>query len=454
VIDDPQWVSPFGIVMYGSMSELALMSSAGASWVVTTFNWSGVQPTENGALNWADYDAQFLAAKLAGMDVAVLVASVPDWARGTCTNSGGCPGMNVGALARFLGLAAERYDGDGVADAPGNPVVKYWTLFAEPDYCGYYVDGTCVPRKGEDFKGLWGFHGAEYAQMLASVRQAIKAFSPRAVVTNGGLAFDYFVQRDENQPLGIYDRYFAAEVFAARGGSAMDMLAVHYYPVTMGDWIQKLNELYRTGGDGAAQAQMRSLPLISPEMGYWSTGDYSNEAMQARRLVQMFTRGQAGGVQRMAWFALFDGDPALDTESHGLFRGQDLNSPKPAYWAYRTMTTRMHGFRYQGRFYSGRDDLPPCLWDHEAYEFRRAADGARLLVAWANPGNQNPDNVSGLIVLANRLTATSHLSLSQANPNVLTSTVIEDGGAGDLDGKVDGQIWLKIGLDPVYLLLQ
>ena len=66
----------------------------------------------------------------------------------------------------------------------------------------------------------------------------------------------------------------------------MDALAVHYYPITMGDWGQKLSQLYGTVNDAGSQAQLRALPVISPEMGYWSSG-VSDESQQARRLVQM-----------------------------------------------------------------------------------------------------------------------------------------------------------------------
>lgn len=455
VIDDPQWVSPFGVVMYGAISDaagLARMREAGASWVVTMLQWSAVEPTE-GAQNWSIYDAQFLAAKQAGMDVAVLVMNVPVWARGTCTNSGGCPEMNIRALARFLAAAAERYDGDGNADAPGSPTIKYWTLFAEPDYCGVLVGGECTvrPGYGEEFKGLWGRNGAAYVSVLSAARGAIKAAAPNALVMNGGLAFDWFLQQPYASGPGIYDRLFMADAIANGAWQHMDMLAVHYYPITMGDWAQKLNELFATGRD-AIESQMRSLPLISPEMGYWSSGD-SDELQQARRLVQMFVRGLANNVQRLAWFAVFDGSPEHPTESHGLFRNRDLANPKPAYWAYRTMTTALHGFRYHSAYHTEPGAIR-SLWDHEAYEFHRAADGARMLVAWANSGEQaNPDGISDLVISGGRVTLASHLSLSAANPNVLSLVDVQDGGAGDADGQVDGRITLKIGLEPVYVRL-
>ncbi|NPV06358.1 MAG: hypothetical protein HPY83_00170 [Anaerolineae bacterium] len=458
LIGDPQWVSPFGIVMYGGLDEATLtrMRSAGSSWVVTMLSWQRVESSQ-GSLNWSTYDAEFLAAKNAGMmDVAVLVTGVPEWARGTSyPYPGGGPGMNVGALASFLGQAAERYDGDGVADAPGRPVVKYWTLFAEPDYCGYVSNGVCVPRLGEEYKGVWGISGQAYAQMLQVARAAIKAAAPRALVMNGGVAFDYFTHITYENPTrkGIYVRQFMADVIAAGGGQHMDMLAVHYYPVSMADWAEKLTQLFGTVYSQSQSEQMRSLPLISPEMGYWSSEDAgSSERLQAARLVQMFTRGLSQGVQRLAWFAVFDGPPDVPTESHGLFRGSNPNDPRPAFWAYKTMTTVLYGFRYEAPLYTEPAGFPSS-WDHEAYLFRRAADDARMVVAWANGGAQNPDGVSELVLDASRVTVVNMLGLSATNPHVPRSLVVQDGLGADLDGQANGQIMLRITQEPVYILL-
>jgi hypothetical protein len=462
LIADPQWVSPFGIDIYGTLSAstgLIEMKNAGASWVVTYFGWQDVEPVR-GAANWASYDAQFLAAKKAGMEIGVLVSGVPNWARGTTyPYTGGGPGMLVAEFADFLARAAERYDGDGVADAPGSPVVKYWTLFAEPDYCGFLQNGVCTPRsEGEAFKGGWGMSGAAYAAMLQEARDAIKRAAPNAVVTNGGLAFDYFFGETYPTPSnpnrqGIYVRNFLADVIAAGGRQYMDMLAVHFYPVTMSNWVDKLAALYNTARDGTQRQQMLSLPLISPEMGFWSSeAGGSSEQMQAIRLVQMFTRGLSQGIQRMAWFAVFDGSPDIPTEIHGLFRGNDLNSPKPAYWAYKTLTFQLHGFRYERAYYTEAGS--PTGWDHEAYLFHRRADDARMLVAWANPGSQNPDGVSEVVVDGPQVTVVNMLGgLSQSNPYDFQRLVIQDGSANDADGQANGRVTVRVTQEPVYILL-
>ena len=423
---DPQWVSPFGIDMYDSISDaqgLAKMRQAGASWVVTTMDWSSVQPTQSGPRDWSHYDQAFAEANAAGMDVCVLVTGVPEWARGSYPYPGGGPGMNVEALAGFVAAAAARYSGVN----PALPVVKYWTLFAEPDY------GMYPPRPGEEFKGGWGNYGRDYATMLSSVYRAIKSANAKAVVANGGAAFDYFTDTTYPNPdrKGIYVRRFLADVIANGGQQYMDMLAVHYYQLVMSSWFDKLAALYATG------IKAGSVPVISPEMGYWSDPqDASGEHDQAVHLVKMFVTGIANGVKRLAWFAVFDGDPSAPLEQHGLFRGSDLNQPKPAYWAYRTMTYELNSFSYKGM---DRQDR------YESYVFQRSLDGAQRMVAWANA-----DTVP-VTIKASRVSLVSMLGIASAMQASPVPQIISDGGPGDADRSANGQVVITLTTDPVYI---
>ena len=419
---DPRWVSPFGIDMYGGISDgqgLAKMRQAGASWVVTTMDWSSVQPTQSGPLDWSHYDQAFADANAAGMDVCVLVLGVPDWADGT--------GM-TGHLAEFVAAAAERYDGDGDAnDAPGSPVVEYWSFFGEPDS-----------------KDGWGNRGEDYAQMLSLVYPSVKAANPGAVVMNGGIAFSDFVD-DPASNLKQFVRGFMDAVIAAGGRQYMDMLAVHFYPTLIGTWAEKVAMLYDTARDQQVGDQMRSLPLISPEMGYWSyPQEASGERDQAVHLVKLFVTGIANGVKRLAWFAVFDGNPAVPTELHGLFRGSDLNQPKLSYWAYRTMTYELNSFSYKGMDHqeSGKS---PWQYTYEGYVFQRNLDGAQRMVAWANAGTVP------VAIKASRVSLVSMLGIASAMQASPVPQIVSDGGPGDADRSANGQVVITLTTDPVYI---
>ncbi len=73
---------------------------------------------------------------------------------------------------KFVRATVERYDGDGINDAPGSPVVTYWELYNEPDASIYVL--------GDDWHKGWGSTGAEYAEMLSVAYEAIKQANPKA----------------------------------------------------------------------------------------------------------------------------------------------------------------------------------------------------------------------------------------------------------------------------------
>ncbi|WP_322798540.1 beta-galactosidase, partial [Thermoflexus sp.] len=325
---DPGWRSPIGIVMYGSVNHqegLARMQEAGAKWVVTTLSWQAIEP-QRGQRDWTAFDEKVQNAQAAGMQVFVLFMNNPSWAAPYPDG----PVTNTQDLEAFLTAAAERYNADGVDDAPGSPRVAAWSFYAEPD--------ADDPRY--QWKGHWGSRPREYAQMLARAAQIIRRKDPQAWVTNGGLAYDWF--KEEGGP---FVRSFLTDTLRAlneMGGAGrfLDAIAVHYYPIAAHRWptlrekVQEIRSILARHGVG-------ELPIVIPEMGYWSEPVpeapflNSDEDQQARRLVQMFIRGWAERVSLMAWFAVFDDGPG--TEAHGLFRGRDLNQPKLAYVAYRTL---------------------------------------------------------------------------------------------------------------------
>ncbi|MEM2445714.1 MAG: beta-galactosidase [Candidatus Bathyarchaeia archaeon] len=330
---NPGWRSPLGITMYGPVNEaegLTAMREAGARWVVTVLSWAAVEP-QRGQRDWTFFDEKVRNAQAAGMQVFVLFHDNPAWA--AAHPSG--PVTDTQDLLNFLTAAVERYDGDGVNDAPGSPRVAAWSFYAEPDA----GDPAHYP-----WKGHWGQRPEDYARMLKQAAEIIHGEDPQAWVTNGGLAYDWFQENG-----GPFVRTFLTDTLRAlndMGGARryLNAVAVHYYPIS-GDRWPTIREKLREIRGIMERHGVGDLPIVVPEMGFWS-GAGSNEDLQARRLVQMFIRGWAEGAPFMAWFAVFDHGP--DTEAHGLFRDHDLNQPKPAYYAYRTLAQELFQASYVG----------------------------------------------------------------------------------------------------------
>ena len=419
---DPTYVSPFGIVMYGQVDDasgLQAMEDAGSKWVTTMLLWSDIEPTK-GSYDWSSFDTKAQNAQAARMSLFVLFTGNPSWAAALP----GGPVTDTQDLVHFVTLMAERYDCDGVDDAPGSPCVHYWSFYAEPDNGN--IDRA---RAG---KGFWGNNGTGYAAMLSQVAPAIRAADPQAKVFIGGIAYDYF------EPNGPFVRSFLTDTLSALnaypGGAEayIDAVTFHYYPInptwsSIRDKALEIRGIMERHGIG-------DLPMICPEMGYWSAEEAgSNETVQARRLVQMFVRGMSVGLEQMSWFAVFDAPPEkvseYPTEEHGLFPYNDLTHPKQAYYAYRTLVQELGGARYL---------RPLGASNVEGYVFRMP-EGYEKTVLWATSSSTSVSFPYSCLRLVDT-TGNVYSPIRDGDPN------------WDWDGKVNGEIALGIYLDaPFYV---
>lgn len=148
--------------------------------------------------------------------------------------------QDMEALQTWLGLAVERYDGDGLDDAPGLSIpVKVWQVHNEPegDQCGNY--------RGDE---------AAYVELMARSYATIKAACPDCQVMNGGAGIRMWESGKQGSD-------FWAN-FAALGGAAyVDIIAVHYNDGKHGGY-----------SEANLIAQIESLQaLLGPEKPLWLT---------------------------------------------------------------------------------------------------------------------------------------------------------------------------------------
>lgn len=413
--------SPFGIAMYGGVnaaSGLDHMQAAGSRWVTAFLIWNQVEPNAPGigghTYNWSSLDTKAAAVQAAGMQLFILVTQNPAWA---ATYPGG-PVNNVADLVAFMAAAVERYDGDGVSDAPGGPRIDYWSLYAEPDNGAEWA-----ALQG---KGYWGHNGAGYADMLAQVSPAIRAANPRAKVLIGGLAYDSFESEG-----GIFVQSFLGDTLAALntkpGGAAnyIDAVGFHFYPISTARWPGIKEKALEIRGI-LDQHGVGQLDLTSPEMGYWvDPANGSSVDIQAKTLVKMYVQGLSVGLTQMSWFEVFDAGTGM--ESHGLFANNDLNQPRPAYHAYATLTAELTGAAYL-RPFSGAGV--------EGYVFRLPT-GAEETVVWATGASARAD---------------LPLACGRSVDRLGTLTIVADGSPADADGAANGRIGLNLGSTAVLFV--
>jgi len=341
--------------------------AAGATWLRTFLFWDEVEPvrTRPPTYDWRLYDPLFRAASEQGLNVIAEIQGNPRWV----ADFPGGPPRDLDALAQFVAAAVERYDGDGHLDGPGQPVVRYWELYNEPDN----TDAQ-LAMEGRGW-GFWGFHGAEYARMLKRVYPAVKIASPAAQVVFGGVAYDGFIPHD-----GPFNPRFTDDVLAAGGGPFFDVMNFHYYPLFAGNWRE-----FGIGIVGKAAAVRAVLaqhglekPLMLTEAGSWSAASppypSTTPQEQANYVVQLHARALVADMRAVCWFT-YDDVAGVDDPARGLV-DRDLRA-KPALAAYRVASEALGGARYHAT--AAADPAGA-----EVYWFRRGAQP--LAAAWSNDG--------------------------------------------------------------------
>ncbi|MBV9788997.1 MAG: hypothetical protein JOZ51_12520, partial [Chloroflexi bacterium] len=270
-----------------------------------------------------------------------------------------------------------------------------------------------------------GPHGVAYGHMLADVANVVHGEDPGARVMIGGIAYDSFLP-----PHGTrgFIKEFLPTVLAtlnAKPGGArayLDAIAVHYYSLQFPSIINKITEIRAIMQNHGVAA----LPIVVPETGYWSADSAgSNEARQAQRLTQIFVEGLAAGVRELSYFSVFDSGGGMETS--GLFHGQDLSRPKLAYSAYRVLTAELTGAKYSRLL--GQPGVT-------GYVFRMP-QGSEKTVFWGA-------NAAGSAVFGG--------SCLRRVDELGVANTINDGGPGDGDGQVNGQIRIAAAAnDPAYV---
>jgi hypothetical protein len=348
------------------------------------------------------------------MDLFVLFTGNPAWAAALP----GGPVTNTQDLVSISTLMAERYDCDGVDDAPGSPCVHCWSFYAEPDNGRLeYADRGW---------GYWGHDGAGYAAMLRAISPAIHAANPRAKVLIGGVAYDNF------EPHGPFVRSFLADTLRALnaypGGAKayIDAVAFHYYPISA-EWTTIREKGLQIQGI-MTEYGVGELPMVCPEGGYWSSPLLgSSQQIQAQRLVQMYARSMSLGIGPLSWYKVYDSTAPGEYPDRGCGLFDAYGNPKDAYYAYKAMAHEL-GHAYYVRSFQASGV--------EGYVFQ-VTSNREMTVLWA--------------------------TLPAANVSFPYSCVrkvylmggdqeIADGSSFDLDGTVNAQVAVQVLQNkPVYV---
>jgi hypothetical protein len=420
--DSTLGISPFGVQVY-SAGFLGALQASRSSWARVPIGWRSVEPilTKPPTYNWSGADnliGNLLSTP--GLNLIVTINDAPEWA---LVNPGAPDGPikpeYLANFAAFLHAAVERYDGDGVSDAPGSPIVRHWELYNEPDW------------GSTSYKPRWGNYGAEYAQMLSVVYPAMKSANPATQVAMGGIAHDWFIENG-----GPFVRSFLDDVLAAGGGNYFDLMNFHYYPA--------FRAVYATQGPGLiektayirnklAQHGIHNRPMIITEAGWHSNNDPghpSSHAIQARYIVQLFTHAIAADTDFMIWWMLHDAGGGYPYDTGLVTR---FGAEKPAMAVYQRAVDKLSTAHYVRRLPHNETNNNSM----EVYQFNDRVYRRHLYVAWLNPVDGSNSAILRLPAAQARVT----------NSRTGSSYLLQDGS----DGVGDGFVTIGVGADPLYI---
>jgi hypothetical protein len=273
--------------------------------------------------------------------------------------------------AVFVAAMAERYDGDGVADAPGSPKVTHFSVWNEPDWLPW----PNRPKDANDraMRNWFGRDFHDLARLAFVSHRAIKSVNPAAKV---GMQLCF------NQSLGLL--LDDAKHPLAKN---CDFIDFHAYGGKTGD-----DNCFRNDGILPVLKQMRGeyekrkLPVpkfLCTESGVGG-GDPGTEKgqTQAAAVIKANVVGASAGLVTVCWYALVD--PSW--ENMGLIADASILPPDGAGAAKRDAFTAMQTVaKLLPPSTSFVAEIPAGDAAH-AYRFRDAK-GRDLFVAWADDRN-------------------------------------------------------------------
>ena len=168
------------------------------------------------------------------------VGTFAQWSAAT-TDCGPIDLVPLSRYGAFIRAMVERYDGDGIDDAPGSPRVPYFEIGNEPDFIRSVGRGSGENDLGSCFGGGMA---DDYGEMLREAYLAAKDADPSTKIIFGGVAYDRLYNEAWYFPAGPFDYDFVGDVLehlysSYSDGSGLpffDLLGVHGYNDFRDNW--------------------------------------------------------------------------------------------------------------------------------------------------------------------------------------------------------------------------
>ncbi len=498
---------PFGAQTFGELRDSGVTTqaqSAGVAWVRFGVLWKYIEPDPPvGGLHtyqWGALDNTIDQMIAAGFYPLANVGVAPGWATDSYQavwdhdsnpstppvpfTGGPLDPDDVDDFLAFVTALVERYRPGGIRSAEAGwsagAGVREWEIYNEPDnqsmepYCAFVSSAW-----GGDLNANSVPDPLEYADLLRQTYPVIKAADPVAEVVFGSPAYEQLDQ-------GCFNTGFTAQVLGYlqtnysqdAGYPFFDLMGFHQYDAFRNTWdgwssaslpfnqgflakAAHSSGAYPAMLDVLAQFGLNDIPLIGTEVGLSSDRTGQGDEWQARHLVHSLTRALSLWPWRLRAVIVY----TLRDSKWGILNTDASSTPAPSFYAYQWLTEELGAYQFDSQL-GPEPASQGGTGSANIQAFRFIGPNAeRKLVLWTDPGcpirivlpwNQCDEVVERVVLGPQQLgtgwTGTLRLRVvdSTAYPTKAIS-FIQDGGAGDLDGFVNGSISLDVGQDPVYV---
>lgn len=304
---------------------LSMMRETGIRWVRVNWSWKDFQQ-QAGPFIYDQFDLAASKAAEYGIHLLPILTAVPAWAstappdliaeRGNLAPVDRYRPRDMDEWLTYVRTVVERYDGDGLDDAPGSPRLTHWEVWNEPNLALFWP-----PASDAD----------EYLGLLKATYEAVKAADPTALVVLGGLS---------GSGVNAEGTGYLQQLYALGSAAYFDVVSVHLYiHPAIEDNIARL---------GAALAGTRRLmdeqgdadvPLWLTEIGWSDTPDAWGQPTASQEEIAAFlTRVYTAlPADKIFWYNFrntFDHSPDVE---HNFGLVYNDFTPKPAYDAYAAL---------------------------------------------------------------------------------------------------------------------
>ncbi|MFC1726916.1 hypothetical protein ACFL0Y_00115 [Patescibacteria group bacterium] len=408
---------PFDPV-YGPVGQLFLES--GAKVENHLYRWKDIEATKN-VYTWDELDSNIKAYNQHDILVSMSLYEFPDWAVEESGRNVGGPmdDEDLGEYGELLRLLAERYDGDGINDAPGNPILNHFEPLNEIDSFHKYGSDDDLNNNGlDDYK--------DYAILQRTFYNEIKAANPSAIILFSGMALE---------DCCVFNINFLENVLAYSyqtwGKQFFDYMNLHYYEAFYNNWTGHENDNYSGGGvrgkihwakNLMAQYGAGDKPILFSEIGQ-PVNETVSEETQARLVFKLFSQSISTGEGPLLWFTLKDYFEA----DYGFVRLD--NTIRPSFGTFKILVDEMKNYSYLAKEANSLLEGYVFIHNHLSGKFKE--------ILWSRSATtENRDYFASSVIKTNKAGV---------------KTYITDGGSGDTDGSANGQVKISVSNDPVIV---